>query len=75
MNSKAVKLSNKVSDELATIADAAHELHQGIEAEDEDMINTSLDMFPTPKQMAATFAKLGDLLQERPWEKRSKRDA
>jgi len=75
MNSKAVKISNRVSEELANIADAAHELHQGIEGDDEDMIDTALNMFPTPKSMASTFAKLGELLTEKPWEKRSKRDA
>jgi len=73
MNSKAVKLSEKVSNEMAAIADATRLLFEAIRDEDEDAINDLADGgFPPPKKMADTFAKLGVLLQERPWEKRSK---
>jgi hypothetical protein len=74
MNMKALKIARKVSEELDAIADAARELFGGVENESDEQIEDAVNQFPTPKQMAGTFGKLGELLTEKPWEKRRKAD-
>jgi len=74
MNMKALKIARKVSEELDSIADAARELFGGVENENEEQIDDALNQFPTPKHMAGTFEKLGELLTTKPWEKRRKAD-
>lgn len=68
MNTRALSLATRVSEELDGIADAMRSLHGGIENDSEDEIEDALNQFPTPKSIGRTFTRLVDLLSNRPWE-------
>jgi hypothetical protein len=75
MNIRALKVLTKVSEELDAIAEATRDLHSAVENSDEEGIEDALKQFPSSSRMSNTFAKLGELLTVKPWERKGKKDA
>jgi len=63
MNKRIPKLANRVGEEICHIADCVNELVEAIGTEGMDEISDAHDRFPSPKAMAATWERLGTLMQ------------
>jgi hypothetical protein len=62
----------KLKDFYGALAEGLVELHESVEAEDEDATETSLDGIATEVQLKKHNELLIDLLESKPWIKRKK---
>lgn len=62
----------KLKDFYAALAEGLNELHEGVENEDEDATETSLDGIATEVQLNKHNGLLVEILESKPWIKKQK---